>query len=382
MSPALPKKDNSIARKGGVKILVVSGSSGGHIFPALSLIKSLKNRHKEIDTLLILPRSSLKYNLVTNQIENKVNYVSIYPIKLSISFKNILAALNFLKGTLQSLFIILKFRPDIVVGFGSLVCIPTLMLAWIFRLKTLIHEQNVVPGRTNRLLAKFTDKIAISFEQTRDYLKVNKDMIALTGNPIRQELKRIDRSQAFNFFGLNDDKFTILVMGGSMGSNRINTCFFNAVSTISNKFRFQIIHIAGASDYNLLYNSYKDLDLRIKLFTFLKDMQYAYSICDLVVCRAGATTIAELINFNLPAIIVPYPYAYSHQLSNAKVLEKKGCAVVIKDSDLGANILKEILDDFMNNPNRLALMRSGYGDFLKADADDLLADEVLSLENR
>lgn len=367
-----------------IRILVVAGASGGHIFPALSFLDTLKHRHKEIDTLLVLPKSSLKYKIINQAKANsyKVNYVSISPVKFRINLENIYSILNFLKGSLQSMFIILEFRPDIVVGFGSLVCIPTITLAWIFRIKTLIHEQNVYPGRTNRLLARFSDRIAISFTQTRDYLKVSPNKVAFTGNPLRQELKRIDRVRSLSFFGLNEDKFTILVMGGSFGSNRINTCFFKAVSRIPDKSRFQVIHIGGLADYNLLYNGYKDSDLKIKLFTFLKDMQYAYSISDLAVCRAGASTIAELINFSLPAIIAPYPFAYSHQLSNAKILEEKGCAIVIKDSDLNADMLQQILDDLMNNPDKLKRMRLGYEGFLKANANDLLVDEVLSLANK
>ena len=363
-----------------MRVLVVTGSSGGHIFPALSFLDGLKNRHKEIDTLLVLPRSSLK--LATAKalaLAYKVDWISISPVKLNISLKDSLAIFNFLKGSLESLFIILRFRPDIVVGFGSLICVPMIMLAWLFRIKTLIHEQNVLTGRANRLLAKFTDRIAISFQETRGYLKINPDKIVLTGNPIRRELKRIDKSKAFSFFGLNDDKFTILVMGGSLGSHSINKSFFGAVSTISDKSRFQVIHISGPGDYSLLYNSYKDLGLEIKLFGFFQQMQYAYSIADLAVSRGGATTIAELMFFCLPAIIIPYPYAYSHQLGNARVLEKKGCAVLIKDSRLDANILRQALEDIMNNPDKAKLMRSGYDGFLKVNANDLLVDEVLSL---
>lgn len=395
-----------LARKGKLRILVVTGSSGGHIFPALSFLDTLKDRHQGLEILLVLPRISLK-NIILNEewdlnkgepwaFGYRVSYISISTIRLSIDRKNIFAVLNFVKGSLESLWILLRFQPDIVVGFGSLVCIPLVMLAWVFRIKTLIHEQNVIPGRTNRLLAKFTDRIAVSFAQTKDFLRVNQDRIVLTGNPIRQGLKRIDRPRACSFFGFNNEKFTILVMGGSQGSHNINMCFLNAISMIPDKSKFQVIHIAGVKDYALLDKGYKDLfrlslrsntasdegrnlNLKVKLFSFLEDMQYAYSICDLAICRAGATTIAELISFGLPAIIVPYPFAYSHQMDNAKVLEEKGCAIVIEDHRLDADILRRLLDDLMNNPDKIKLMRSHYEGLRKYNANDLLVDEVLSL---
>ena len=362
-----------------MRVLIVTGASGGHIFPALSFQDALKKKHNEIDTLLVLPKRNIKKQ--TLNISYKVKYLSISPIELHLDFKNFVAIFNFFKGFFESLFIIFEFSPDIVVGFGSLTCVPLLIIAWVMRIKTLIHEQNVIPGRANRLLARFTDKIAISFAQTQDYLEINKTKIVLTGNPIRQELKMIDRFKALTFFGFDDNKFTILIMGGSLGSQKINTSFQGAISVITDKSRFQVIHITGDRDYRLLDNSYKDLKLKFKLFSFLEDMQYAYSICDLAVSRAGATTIAELINFALPAIIIPYPFAYKHQLSNAKVLERRGCAIIIDDNELSAGFLKQSIESLTSNPDRLKNMRLGYEGFPKVCANESLVNEVMSLRS-
>ncbi len=360
-----------------MKILVVTGSSGGHIFPAMSLLDTLSNKRKGTDVLLVLPRKS-----ITNQVENlkyKLKYISLSSIKLSFDFKNFIGILRFLKGSFESMFILLAFRPDIVVGFGSLVCIPMILFAWLFRIKTLIHEQNVIPGRANRLLAKFTDRIAISFAETGDYLKDSKRKIVLTGNPIRKELTRIDKSKALEFFGLSSGKFTILVMGGSQASHRINLEFLRAVSTIPDKSAFQVIHLAGRADLGLLEKSYKDLNIYFRLFDFLEPMQYAYSACDLVVSRAGATTIAEIIFFGLPAIIIPYPFAYKHQIANAKVLESLGAGIIIQDNELDMGILNKNIEELINNPARFKAMCSSYDDNSRLNANDLLADAVLSL---
>jgi len=378
-----------------VKVLAITGSSGGHIFPALGFLDTLNNKsrtflpqetpytkkvrdkHKDIDILLVLPKKTITHQV--GNFEYKLNYISISSIKLNLDFKNFAAILRFFQGSLESIIILLTFRPDIVVGFGSLCCIPMILFAWLFRVKTLIHEQNVIPGRANRFLAKFTDRIAVSFAQTGDYFKDYKRKVIITGNPIRKELSRIDKNKAFDFFGLDSDKLTILVMGGSQGSHRINLGFLRAVSAIPDKSSFQVIHLAGRQDLDFLKNSYKDLNINSRLFNFLESMQYAYSACDLVVSRAGATTIAEIIFFGLAAIIIPYPFAYRHQVANAKVLENIGSGIIIQDNELDSDILKKNIENLINKPERIKAMRSHYDNILKLNANDLLVEAVKSL---
>jgi UDP-N-acetylglucosamine--N-acetylmuramyl-(pentapeptide) pyrophosphoryl-undecaprenol N-acetylglucosamine transferase len=360
-----------------MKILVATGPSGGHIFPAISFIDTIKDKRKDIDTLLISSRRAFEGRMIPEGY--KARYISISTVKASLNFKNLISILRLLKGLLESLFIILEFRPDIVVGFGSLVSVPVVLLAWFFRTRTLIHEQNVVPGRANRFLSKFTDRIAISFAQTRNYLSVDSQKIALTGNPIRRQLSKIDRGKAIDFFGFNQDKFTLLVMGGSLGSHKINITFLNAISTMPDKAKWQIIHLTGAGDYDLLNNIYKGLNVNVKLFGFLNQMEYAYNACDIVISRAGATAISEIIFFALPAIIIPYPFAYGHQLENAKVLEDGGCAIVIKENELDASILRKDIESFMGASERIKMMRSNYYRISRPDANLLLTEQVLAL---
>jgi len=378
MSPALPKENNlNNTRKSGVRILAITGASGGHIFPALSFLDALRENYKDADTLLILPQRSIKDQIGDRR--NNINYISILPIELRFNLKNLLAVLKFIKGSWESLFTLLKFKPDIVVGFGSIVCIPMLFFAWIFRIKTLIHEQNVIPGRATRFLAFFVDRVAISFEETQGYFGCLKRKIVLTGNPIRKGLIRYGKNTALDFFGFKDDKFTVLVMGGSQGSQRINFGFLKAIPAISNKSTLQIIHLCGLKDYDLLKEKYKDLYIYIKLISFLSDIQYAYSACDLVVSRAGATTLAEMIFFNLPAIIIPYPFAYRHQMANARVLEKKGCAIIINDSQLDNDILGQTINYLIKDSHKIRAMRSSYAGISSPNASDLIVKEVLSL---
>jgi len=360
-----------------VRILAVTGSSGGHIFPALGFLDTLTTRRKDIEVLLVLPRKG-----IISQIKGaryNINYISIASIKPRLDFKNFIALLNFLKGSCESIIILLKFRPCAVVGFGSLASIPMVIFAWLLGMKTLIHEQNVIPGRANRLLVKFVDKIALSFAETQAYLKDYKRKIAVTGNPIRAGLIRVDKNKALDFFNLNSGKFTILVTGGSQASHRINFGFLRAMSAIPDKSIFQVIHLAGNSDIDLLDNAYRDLNIDARLFNFLEPMHYAYSASDLVVSRGGATTIAEIMFFKMPAIIVPYPYAYKHQAANAGVLKNTGAGITIRDDELDADILGKNINELISNPQRIRAMRSCYGNGPGTGANDLLAEAVVSL---
>lgn len=360
-----------------MKVLAVTGASGGHIFPAVSFIQALSKRSGQVDALLVLPKRSLKAG--ESLAGYKIKYISTSVVTARLTSANLLAIARFVKGFWESLNIIIKFKPDLVVGFGSLDSIPCVFTAWLFRIKTLIHEQNVLPGRANRLLARFSDRVAISFPGSREYFSVSQQKLVLTGNPLRQQVKKIDRDQALGFFGFAGDKFTILVMGGSQGSRHINTGFLNAVAGLSNLSAIQVIHLAGTGDLEGIKEGYRKRNIRAKVFDFLGNIEQAYSASDLAISRSGATTISELIFFKLPAIISPYPFAYSHQLENARILQDKGCAIVIKDDELDKEILRESIGGLINDRVKLERMRLGFEDLPGGNAADLLVDAALSL---
>ena len=358
-----------------MRVLVVTGSSGGHIFPALSFVDALQNRGQ--DALLVLPKSNF---LDQSYLEGyKVRYICVSSIKLCPNFKNLIALFNFFKGFLEGASIISQFRPDVVVGFGSIASLPILLSGRMFKAKTMIHEQNVIPGRANRFLAGSADKIAVSFDETRSYFKCRAEKIILSCNPLRKELVKIDKVKALNFFGLGDDKFTILVMGGSQGSHSLNLGFLKAISMLPDRSRLQVIHLSGAKEELYLKDNYKQIGVNARIFSFLKDMHYAYSACDLFISRAGAATISEAIFFELPALVVPYPFAYEHQLKNSAILERQGCALIIKDAELQTDRLKLVLEDLLNNPEKIKLMRYNYNNIPKANAAELLVKETLRL---
>lgn len=365
----------SFAQGSKGRVLVVAGASGGHIFPALGLIQALKTTRREIEILLVLSSRCLQKHISLNGYSAR--FISTVPIRPVFNFQNLHALWSFLKSIFESVFLMLEFKPDVVVGFGSIDSVPVVVCAWCARVKTLLHEQNVFPGRANRVLAHFVDRIAVSFDKTKAYL--GKSNIVCTGNPIRPGLGIIEKKEALRFFRFEAHKMTLLVMGGSQGSSKINQSFVKAVATHTFKAKLQVLHLSGLRDTSGLERAYKDAGIQARVFGFLQEMHYAYSACDAVICRGGATTISELEYFRLPALIIPYPFAFAHQVANAQVLVERGCAMVIKDEELDFENLREAIANNLCDRNKLDLMRARHTIGGSENANQLLAKEVFSL---
>jgi UDP-N-acetylglucosamine--N-acetylmuramyl-(pentapeptide) pyrophosphoryl-undecaprenol N-acetylglucosamine transferase len=356
-----------------MRVLVVAGASGGHIFPAEAFLEKLQKRHPSSESLLVLPSRSVSLGLSFPK--QKISYLPSYRVFFSFSGKNIKESFSFLRAAWQGLFILLRFRPDIVLGFGSLDSLPLVMMAWFFRIKTLIHEQNVLPGKANRFLAKFSDGVAVSFLESKRHFDLREDKIFLAGNPIRGSLKKESRKEALRFFGLEEGRFTILVMGGSQGSSRVNELFLKAAALIEDKKGFQVLHILGKEGLlNDVQDRYKSLGVCAKVFLFSKEMGRVYSCADLAVSRAGAMTISELIYFKVPAIFLPYPFAYRHQFYNALVLEDAGAGIIIKDEEASLGVLYKAIEELIANPLGLAKMRDNFKHIFQGNAAERLLE--------
>ncbi|MCM8791611.1 MAG: undecaprenyldiphospho-muramoylpentapeptide beta-N-acetylglucosaminyltransferase [Candidatus Omnitrophica bacterium] len=341
-----------------MKVLIACGGTGGHIFPALRLAEELQLRNKFIDIILVVGSSTLEKRIIPK--EYKIIRLDASPIKLVSFSEFIISIFKLFKTLIKSLIILLRFRPNIIVGFGGYASFFLVLFGWFLKIKTIIHEENVLMGRANRILALFVNSISLGFIQTREIFSLYKDKMVITGNPLRKDLKIIDRKEALGYFDFPSDCFTILVMGGSQGSYRINMEFLKAIHLLKDKFIFQIIHLSGERDYEFLKKQYNNMNIKVVLFKFLDKIHYALSIADLAVCRAGAMTISELIFFGLPAIIIPYPYAYQHQSYNAKILESNGCALLIEEEELNFKRLAESVLELVENPSRLKDMRYNY----------------------
>ena len=359
-----------------MRILVATGASGGHIFPALACIDLLAKQQHMYDTLLVLPK---KIRIAPETLRG-YKHICVASISCGwpLGLRSVVAATAFLKTIAQSFFILVEFRPHIVVGFGSLATVPLILWAWFFRIHTIIHEQNVIPGRANALLSLVADTMAVSFSQTREYLKSASRKTIVTGNVLRFAMRRVARKEAAQFFGLSPQKFTILVMGGSQGSHRLNTISLDAIAQLADRAALQIIHLTGIQDYDYIQRRYRELGVEARVFTFFKEMQHAYSASDLAISRAGATTIAELICFQLPALLVPYPFAYKHQEANAKTLASERSVLVVNEENLNPATLRTILEELLRDRERLSRMRQAYVNTALGQAETTLCDAILA----
>lgn len=335
-----------------MRILVVASHSGGHISPAIAFCQGLKDKNCEVEINFVSTDGEIEKKLLNSNIGFKVIFFKRG--KITILNCYILVFLLF-----RAIVLINELKPNLIVGFGGFLSIPFIICAYFKRVPNFIHEQNIKMGSANRFLARFSDKIIFSFpgEQINDKIK-NKSLIL--GIPLRKELRRIDKKEARNYFGFDTDRFTVLVTGGSQGSSKINTQITEVLKDESLS-GIQVIHITGLFGYEKVLEEYKNLKIKYKIFTFFDRMDYAYSACDIVICRAGANTIAEIALFQVPSILIPYPYAKQHQLANARFLTDKNSAILIEDRECRDLILKEKIIDLMDNPAKLKQMSQVLG---------------------
>jgi len=360
-----------------MRVIIACGGTAGHYLPALSFLDTLSKKAKDWDLCLALTKRNVEKEFDLGQFQ--VTRLSLVSVSRKINFKNLVAILKFIFGCFESLYLILRLRPGIVIGFGGYASFPLVLFSSLLGIKTVIHEQNVSPGISNKFLALFVNKVAVSFPKSAEFFWCNKNKIVFTGNPVRKDLSKVDKQQSLNFFGLAADKFTVLVMGGSQGSRQINTSFVKALSDMNFSDKIQIVHLCGELDYRQLKEAYGKMKYDVRLFDFLKEMKYAYSAADLAISRAGAGSINEIIFYQLPAVLVPYPYASGHQRENAKALQDSAACIIIEDKDFTPAIVGELINKFLNQRHELDNLRMKLSSLSMSEAAENLSDLVLSL---
>ncbi len=367
-------------------LIVAGGKTGGHLFPGIAVAQALKTTNPCAEILFVGTDAPFEVSTLK---EYGFNHKAIMakPIKGgSLLDKLISIGFTFI-SLIQSLVILIRFKPDFVLGVGGFSSFAVVIAAWILRIPRAIQEQNSIPGITNRLLSRFSDTIFTGFETTRGFDNTLKTKYV--GNPIRHtsptKLNGSDHesNQAPH---INPDDFILLVTGGSQGAASINQAFFQAMKLIIESTddldRVHIIHQTGLADETKLQKAYKKLGIKYRVQAFFHDMPALQDKADLLVTRAGASTISELTIKGLPAILVPFPHAADdHQTFNAKVLAKKGAAILIADRDLTGPLLKDTLQDLMKNKKRLKQMRIAAKQLAMPDADKIIAATILDTKD-
>lgn len=353
-----------------MKIIIAAGGTGGHIFPGLAVARAFRKRDPSVEILFVGSKKGIEAKLVMKE-GYQFREIAVKGLKggrIAAKSKSILLLLA---AFFQSAKIISSFKPDMVLGLGGYASGPIALGAKLMGAKLIIHEQNSIPGLTNKILARVADGVAVSFEKTLRYFQPGKSI--LTGNPVREEIALMGGAGRD---GIRGAGMTVLVFGGSQGASSINRAIIEGLDfllDIKEKVRF--VHQTGRGQEALVSAEYQKRGYDALVLPFIEDMARSYSQADLVVCRSGATTVAELAATGRPAILIPYPYAANnHQLENAMALAGAGAAVVIEESHLSGQGLAQKMKSLLSEPEELRAMGIKAKSLAVGDAAEKLAD--------
>jgi len=329
-----------------LRMIVSGGGTGGHFFPALSICQLLKKEG------VIVKFIGSKYGIEKNLINNHFNphFLNIHGIQRNFSFKsilkNILFPFKFIIAYFESIKIINDFKPHVVIGTGGYSSGLPLLSALHKGIKTVIQEQNSSPGITTKYLARKVDKVCIAFPGTK--LNLMKNNFIITGNPIRSDITLTDKLKAKSYFNLDNNKPVLAVLGGSQGARSINSHLKNNINKYTSA-GLQILWQCGRKDFAKLKSVLTTTD--VKLFPFIKEMNYFYTAADIIISRSGALAISEMALLGKAMVLIPLPSSSAgHQLDNAKYFSNKDAAILIEEADLSKGILEENILNLINKP--------------------------------
>ncbi len=331
--------------------MIAGGGTGGHLFPALAVAEAFKDREPENEILFVGSRRGLEARVVERE-GYALKTIRAHSLKGKSFSGKFWSLMTMPQSLLQAESLLLSFKPDMVLGVGGYASGPMVLTAWAMGYPTSIHEQNVFPGLSNRILGRFVDRIFISFADSALHFPRGKTL--LTGHPVRKKI----RPRGSGTGPRPGDKFTLFIFGGSQGAHPLNRAMQEALTDLREwRDRLRLIHQTGEKDYAEVQQAYGREGFEAEVHPFLRDMERAYGEADLVLCRAGATTLFELMATGLPAILIPYPHAANdHQTLNAQTMAQAGAAVLVADGDLNGARLSRVLKELMQDPQRLRKM--------------------------
>ncbi|OGC05738.1 undecaprenyldiphospho-muramoylpentapeptide beta-N-acetylglucosaminyltransferase [candidate division WOR-1 bacterium RIFOXYA2_FULL_36_21] len=354
-----------------MKIIIAAGGTGGHIYPGIAIAEELSKRDQKSDPLqsnnilFLTSRDGLGRKIITKE-GFPCKTIWARGLKRKISYQSVSAVFIVLIGFFQALYHLIKFKPDIVFLTGGYLSFPVAFAAKVLKIKTILHEQNVLPGFVSRVLSRFVDATILSFEESLKFI-----FGKVLGNPVRRRIKNIQMEHT-------NKKKKILIMGGSQGALVLNKTIIKNIDRFK-KENVEIIHLVGDRDFTPLIEK-QDLTP----FPFYHPLPYMYNIeeglsgCDLVISRAGATAIAEFLILGIPSILIPFPYsAEGHQDLNARIVEEKGAGILIFEKDIGK--LFNVIDELIHNEKKLNAMSDNALKFAKKTAAEEIVDLIYEI---
>ena len=362
-----------------LRVVIAGGGTGGHLFPGIAIAQEFLAKNAESNVLFVGTGKPFETSILS---ETGFTHkrITAEGFKGRGVWHQLVSILKVPKGIIESISILKDFKPHIVIGVGGYSAGPLVMGARLLGIKIVLHEQNILPGITNRILSRFADRICVSFEET--IMGVIPKKNRFTGNPIRKEIVQCAETLRNTNIKASTKakKFTILILGGSQGAHSINMALLEALEHLENRENIFFVHQTGIQDETQVKQKYNGHGIENDTRAFFKDMARQYQRADLIICRAGATTVAEIKAIGKGAIFVPFPFAAdNHQVLNARSLEKVGAAEMILEKDLSGKALAERINYYVQRPEALQQMAVRSRDLGRVDAAAMIVDNCYEL---
>ncbi len=359
-----------------MKVLIAGGGTGGHVYPGVAVAEQLQRTRPDDEALFVGTRRGLESQAVP-EAGFRIRYIWTRGFPRRAWWRWPAALFANAVGLLQAVWVVATERPDVVLGTGGYVSGPLALAAWLLRRPLLLQEQNSVPGLANRWLARIADEVHLSFVEARSYFD-RKDNLKVSGNPIRDHILSGDRTSALQEFGLVAGKPTVFIFGGSRGAHRINEAALDALRRLQGRVDVQFILQTGREDFDWAKGIVEAEGLPAKVLPYLRRIHQAYAAADLVVCRSGAMTLAEIAACGVPSILVPYPHAaHDHQAVNAANLVDRGAASMIVDRELTGERLAKEIAHFLSDRQALSRMSANARTFARPDAAERIVKSLV-----
>jgi len=360
-----------------LRMVLAGGGTGGHVFPGIAVADEFMERDEESEVLFIGIEKGLEARVVPKE-GYTIKFIKARGVLGRSVFEKIGSLLRILGSVFAAKAILKEAGADVVVGTGGYVSVAPLVAARLLSLPIVVMEQNLVPGYANKMLAKIADAVAVTYHESMSFFPRTKTF--LTGNPIRKMIGGVSREAAMAFFNLDPEKTTVLVLGGSGGASAINNTMLTALNNMLDmRTEIQFLHQTGEHDYEGVRRAYRKLEFGAMVAPFVYQMAEAYAAADLVISRAGATTLAELTALGKPSIIIPYPYAGGHQEFNARKLLESGAAKMITEGELTGEKLAAMIKELCASEearNEMAAQARALG---RPDAAKKVVDIAMSM---
>ncbi len=361
-----------------IKVIISGGGTGGHIFPAIAIANALKVINSENEILFVGANGRMEMEKVPAA-GYKIVGLDISGIQRKLTLSNLLIPFKVFSSVMKAKKIIREFQPDVAIGVGGYASAPLLYAATSMKIPSLIQEQNSYAGITNKILAKRVQKICVAYEGMEQYFP--KERIIMTGNPVRQDIQRVEgkREEALKHFELSPDKKVMLVVGGSLGARTINESIADGLGKLKEK-NIQLIWQTGKAFYERAKSLTKDFAQDgIRSFDFIQQMDLAYAAADIVVSRAGASSVSELALVAKPSILVPSPnVAEDHQAKNAMALVNKNAALIIKDSEAKEKLFNVSMD-LISDEAKQRVLKENISKLALKNSAEKIVEEVYAM---